>query len=135
MKKAFNIETRIGSFNKINDTVGELTFKGTFDATVEEAKELTQKMNELMNNQPYFLVNFLSGDLGSFPPEIWHYLGTDKAHNAFIEGSVVVTKSIGYKMQINVFFKKYSPVYPKNIVDTKEEAYAWIEKIKLFISQ
>jgi alpha-acetolactate decarboxylase len=135
MNTSNDIDTRIGTFKKINDTIGEITFKGTIDATVEEAKELTQKMNQLMNNQPYYLVNYLSGDLGSFPPEIWHYLGTDKEHNAFIEGSIVVTKSIGYKMQINVFFKKYTPNYPKNIVDTKEEAYAWIEKLKQFRTQ
>jgi hypothetical protein len=48
---------------------------------------------------------------------------------------VVVTDSIGYKLQITIFFKKYTPIYPKTIVDTKEEAYAWIDTLKSFISE
>lgn len=29
----------------------------------------------------------------------------------------------------------YKPSYPINIVDSKEDAYAWIDKLKPFISE
>ena len=135
MDNELSIETRIGVFKKTNNYIGEVTFMGTNDATIEEAKEFISKMNEIMGFKPYYLVNFLTNDLGSFPPEIWNYLGTDKDHNLYIEGSVTVVENMSYRMHVNEFFKKYKPSYPKHIVDTKQQAFDWIEKIKSFISQ
>ncbi len=135
MNNLLILKSRIGIFRKVDDSVGEVTFSGTHDATVEEIKEFTLGMNEIMNHQPYYVINLLSTNLGSFSPEIWHYVGADKEANAYIEGSVVVTKSLGYKLQITIFFKKYKPVYPRTIVETKEEAYTWINKLKSFISE
>lgn len=135
MNNSPDLIARIGSFVKVSDSVGEITLNGTNDATVEEIREFTLEINRIMNYTPFYLINLLSKNLGSFSPEIWSFLGSDKSANQYIEGSVVVTNSIGYKLQINIFFKKYTPVYPKTIVDTKEDAYAWIDKLKSFISE
>jgi hypothetical protein len=129
------LECRIGSFRKISDSIGEVTLNGTHDATLEEITEFSLMINEVMDYKPYYLINLLSKNLGSFSPEIWSYLGSDAEANAYVKGSAVVTSSIGYKLQINLFFKKYKPLYPKTIVDTQEEAYAWVNKLKSFISE
>lgn len=135
MKTEFDIVTRIGSFNKVGETNGEVVLNGTHDASIEEVKDFTSKINNLMDNKNYYLVVYLNATLGSFQPEIWYYLGKDKLLNNLIDGTVVVTSSMGYKLQINVFFKKYKPDFPLNITNTSEEAYEWINTLKSFISE
>jgi len=127
--KNSDINTRIGSFIKISSEIGEITFNGTCDATVKEVESLSRKMNQLMDHKKYYLINNLKHDLGSFPPEVWHFLGTNKEHNNAILGSVVITNSPGYKMQINFFFTKFKPKYPYSVVNSKEEANRWIDKL------
>jgi len=88
-----------------------------------------------MDHKPFYLINLFNDNLGSFSLDIWNYLGADKDANAYLEGSVSVIKSLGYKLQLNRFLKKYNPNYPINSVDTKEEAYVWIETLRSFISE
>ena len=126
--------SRVGTFRRMSDSIAEVIYNGINDATLEEIKEFTLGINKIMDHQPYFLINIVGENLGSFSPEIWHYLAISKDANTYIKGSAVVTKSLGYKLQVNLFFKKYKPLYHKTILETKEEAYIWIDTINRLVS-
>jgi len=125
----FDIVTRIGSFKKTTKNIGEITYHGTTDATVKEISDFLEQVYVLMNNKPFYIVNNLVNDLGSFSADIWKFIGTDTKHNTFIQGSVIVTTSMGYEMQIKFFFKQFKPKYPAKIVSNKTEAYQWLNTL------
>ena len=125
-----SVSNRIGSFTKISMDMGEITYNGNNDATVPELADLASKIYDLMNHNPFYLVVNLIHDLGSFPDDVWRFIGTDKKHNSMILGNVVITKNMGYAMQIKFFVKKYPPGYPLQLVGTKVEALKWIEDQK-----
>jgi hypothetical protein len=124
------VSNRIGSFTRVNDCIGEITYNGNNDAKVPEITELASQMYDLMNHVPFYLVVNLIHDLGSFPDGVWKFIGTDKKLNNIILGNAVVTNDVGYAMQIKFFVKKYPPNYPINLVGTKTEAYKWIQNLK-----
>jgi hypothetical protein len=128
MEETNALENRIGVLTKVSSDIVEVTYKGNNDATLKEIQDLASKAYALMNDKPFYLINTIVHDVGSFPDDVWEFIGTSVKHSSMVLGCAVVSKNMGYIMQINFFVKKYTPKFPFKIMDTQAEALKWIEE-------
>ncbi|HIP37671.1 MAG TPA: hypothetical protein EYG85_12545 [Crocinitomix sp.] len=127
------VKTAVGTFVKEKINVGIVTYNGRDDVTVDELIDFLNKIYQLMDNKPFFLINDLTNDYGSFSNEIWRFLANDKQFNKMILHSIVISNSLGMKIQLNFFIKFLKPSFKVTQVKSKEKAYKLVDSLKKII--
>lgn len=120
---------RVGTFTKLADDIGMISYNGNVDITALEMKLFCDEMYSVMNHKKFYLVNKVK-EIGVFTPEVWEFLGTDITHNNTIIASAITSDALGYRLQTNFFFKEFPLKYPVKLFKNKELALEWIEELK-----
>ncbi len=124
------IDTSVGTFIKKSTNIGVVTYKGRTDVTVEELSDFLNQIYQLMQDKPFYLINDLRQHYGSFSNEVWRFLGSDKKFNSTILRSIVISSSLGMRIQLNFFIKLIKPKFKVTHVKSEKEAYNLIDKLE-----
>lgn len=125
------IDTRICRIEKIEKGLVSFHFKGNNDAEVHEIKFLITKIEEMMGDNPFVVINDLRDNFGSFSKEVKECISN---HPYLVKNKVaeaLIINNLGIRIQVNFFLKldvKNKMKY--RVFKNEESAKAWLMEVK-----
>lgn len=125
------IDTRICRVEKIEDGFISLNFKGNNDTEVHEINFLISKVEKMVGDKPFVVINDLSDNFGSFSKEVKVCISN---HPYLVKNKVaeaIIINSLGIRIQVNFFLKL--DVRNKmrfRVFKNKEDATVWLMEMK-----
>ena len=113
-------------------------FKDRYEVEVPDVIQLNDVYIELAENKKMFSIINSEKRFSHFSSEALKYLSNDApfiAEKDLMIGSVIVVSSLPARMMVNFFIKLKRHKYPIKTVSSLNDAYKWIDTIRLEIDK
>ena len=111
----------------IEDGILFSEYKKPIDVTLESAKSIIALRHEISNNQKQYWCYHFTG-VKSYPKEVRDY--ADIHGQEYLHATAAIVTSHVTRFILNTFLKLKTPLIPLQAFKTREDAVAWLKKIK-----